>query len=57
MQAEQAGDRLSEDELLSMIFLLLLAGHETTVNLIGNGTLALLEHPGAAARCCSATRA
>jgi len=44
-QAEQAGDRLSEDELLSMIFLLLLAGHETTVNLIGNGTLALLEYP------------
>lgn len=45
VQAEQAGDRLSEDELLAMIFLLLLAGHETTVNLIGNGTLALLQHP------------
>jgi len=45
VQAEQAGDRLNEDELLSMIFLLLLAGHETTVNLIGSGTLALLEHP------------
>ena len=45
VQAEQAGDRLNEDELLSMIFLLLLAGHETTVNLIGNGTLALLEFP------------
>jgi cytochrome P450 PksS len=45
VQAEQAGDRLSEDELLSMIFLLLLAGHETTVNLISNGTLALLEFP------------
>ena len=38
-------DRLSENELLSMAFLLLVAGHETTVNLIGNGTLALLEHP------------
>ena len=36
---------LSEDELLAMIFLLLVAGHETTVNLIGNGVLALLEHP------------
>jgi cytochrome P450 len=36
---------LSEDELVAMIFLLLAAGHETTVNLIGNGTLALLEHP------------
>jgi cytochrome P450 PksS len=45
VQAEQAGQHLSEDELLSMIFLLLIAGHETTVNLIGNGVLALLEHP------------
>lgn len=43
--AEQAGDRLSEEELLSMIFLLLLAGHETTVNLIASGTLALIQHP------------
>jgi cytochrome P450 PksS len=45
VQAEEAGDRLSQDELVSMIFLLLLAGHETTVNLIGNGMLALLQHP------------
>jgi len=45
VQAEEAGDQLSEDELLAMIFLLLVAGHETTVNLIGNGMLALLEHP------------
>jgi cytochrome P450 PksS len=44
-QAEAAGDRLSEDELVAMVLLLLVAGHETTVNLIGNGTLALLEHP------------
>ncbi len=44
-RAEEAGDTLSEDELLAMVFLLLAAGHETTVNLIGNGTLALLEHP------------
>ncbi len=36
---------LSEDEVVAMLFLLLLAGHETTVNLIGNGALALLEHP------------
>ncbi|MGH9576472.1 MAG: cytochrome P450, partial [Terriglobales bacterium] len=43
--AEEAGDKLNEDELLAMISLLLLAGFETTVNLIGNGTLALLEHP------------
>ena len=45
IQAEEAGDKLSEEELFSMVFLLLVAGHETTVNLIGNGTLALLQHP------------
>lgn len=39
------GDRLSEDELTSTVFLLLLAGHETTVNLIANGVRALLMHP------------
>ncbi|WP_020498307.1 cytochrome P450 family protein [Sciscionella marina] len=39
------GDRLSEPELISMVFLLLIAGHETTVNLIGNGMLALLQNP------------
>ncbi len=44
-QAEEAGDRLSMPELYSMIALLIVAGHETTVNLIINGTLALLEHP------------
>ena len=38
-------DQLSEQELLGMIQLLLVAGHETTVNLIGNGMLALLSHP------------
>lgn len=43
--AEEEGDRLDRQELLGMIFLLLVAGHETTVNLIGNGTLALLQHP------------
>jgi cytochrome P450 PksS len=45
VQAEEGGDKLSEDELLAMGFLLLVAGHETTVNLIASGTLALLEHP------------
>jgi cytochrome P450 len=45
VRAEEAGDKLSEDELLAMVFLLLIAGHETTVNLIGNGMLALLQHP------------
>jgi cytochrome P450 len=43
--AEEAGDTLSEDELLSTVILLLIAGHETTVNLIGNGTRALLLDP------------
>ncbi|MGA6166857.1 cytochrome P450 family protein [Amycolatopsis magusensis] len=40
------GDRLAEHELVPMAFLLLVAGHETTVNLIGNGVLALLRNPG-----------
>ncbi|MGW7530081.1 cytochrome P450 family protein [Streptomyces sp. NPDC054783] len=40
------GDRLSAHELRGMAFLLLIAGHETTVNLIGNGVHALLTHPG-----------
>jgi cytochrome P450 PksS len=44
-QAEEARDKLNGDKLLSMIFLLLIAGHETTVNLIANSALALLRHP------------
>jgi len=47
IKAEEAGQRLSSDELLAMVFLLLIAGHETTVNLIGNGMLALFENPKA----------
>jgi cytochrome P450 len=39
------GDRLTRDELTSTVFLLLVAGHETTVNLIGNGVYLLLTHP------------
>jgi len=50
LRAEEGGDRLSEDELLAMVVLLLIAGHETTVNLIGSGTLALLDHPDQLAR-------
>ncbi len=47
--AEDQGHQLSEAELVSMCVLLLVAGHETTVNLIANGTLALLRHPEARA--------
>jgi cytochrome P450 PksS len=45
VQAEEAGDKLSEDELVAMIGLLLMAGYETTVNLIASGALALIQHP------------
>jgi cytochrome P450 len=45
VQATEDADRLSPREATSMAFLLLVAGHETTVNLIGNGVLALLTHP------------
>jgi len=50
ISARDEQDQLSENELLSMAFLLLVAGHETTVNLIAGGTLALLLHPGEQAR-------
>jgi len=43
--AEEAGDTLSEAELSSTVALLIIAGHESTVSLIGNAVLALLEHP------------
>jgi cytochrome P450 len=45
INAEDGGDVLSEDELRAQLMLLYIAGHETTVNLIGNGTLALLRAP------------
>jgi cytochrome P450 len=50
IQAEEDGDRLDRTELLSSVFLLLIAGHETTVNLIGNGMLELLRHSDQLAR-------
>ncbi|MCW2876910.1 MAG: Cytochrome [Sphaerisporangium sp.] len=45
IQAEETGDEISHAELISSVFQLLLAGDETTVNLIGNGVLELLRHP------------
>jgi len=45
IMARDAGDSLDDRELLAMLFLLLIAGHETTTNLIASGTLALLQRP------------
>jgi cytochrome P450 len=42
---DDSGDRLTDDEVIANVLLLFNAGHETTVNLIGNGMLALLQHP------------
>jgi cytochrome P450 len=50
IEARDSGDSLDERELLAMLFLLLVAGHETTTNLIATGTLALLTNPGELAR-------
>lgn len=50
IRAEDDGDALDEAELLDQVMLIYIAGHETTVNLIGNGTLALLRHPSEYAR-------
>jgi cytochrome P450 len=55
VRAEEQGDRLSEAELYATCMLLLIAGHETTVNLIGNGLLLLLQHRSAAAQRGNAT--
>jgi cytochrome P450 len=45
VHAEDAGDRLTESELIATVILLFVAGYETTTNLIGNGLRALLVHP------------
>ncbi|MEZ4638257.1 MAG: hypothetical protein R2856_25420 [Caldilineaceae bacterium] len=45
MAAEAQGERLSEEELSSMVALLFVTGHETVVNLLGNGALVLMQHP------------
>ncbi len=50
INARDAGDKLSDDELVATCILILFAGHETTTNLIGNATLLLLRHPDALAQ-------
>lgn len=50
IRAEDEGERLTEEELRATLILLLVAGHETTMNLIGNGLLALLRNPNELAR-------
>jgi cytochrome P450 len=50
VRAEEDGDKLDEDELLAMVFIVYIAGFVTTVNLIGNGVVALLTHPDQLAR-------
>jgi cytochrome P450 PksS len=50
VRAQQDGDALDDDEVVAMIFLLLLAGHDTTANLIGSSVVTLLDHPDQLAR-------
>jgi cytochrome P450 len=50
LSASDDGDSLNDDEVIAMIFLLMLAGHDTTANLIGSSALALIEHPEQAER-------
>lgn len=50
LAAEEQGERLTEDELIATCIQLLNAGHEATVHVIGNGLLALLQHPAQLAR-------
>lgn len=50
LQVEIDGDRLTEDDILAMVFILFVAGHITTVNLIANGVYALLTNPEQAAK-------
>jgi len=45
IQAEEDGERLTQDELIAMVYLLIIAGYETTVHLITNGVVTLLKHP------------
>jgi cytochrome P450 len=53
LAVEEAGDVLTEEELRSIVLLVFLAGHETTVNLIGNGLFALMQHRDQWDRLCA----
>ncbi|MPY99919.1 MAG: cytochrome P450 [Actinophytocola sp.] len=53
IEAEEDGDQLTDEDLIAQVALLYVAGHETTVNLIGNGVHALLRHPSQHARLCA----
>jgi cytochrome P450 len=53
LAVEEGGDRLSEEELRSIVLLLFVAGHETTMNLIGNGMVALMRNRDQWARLCA----
>lgn len=50
LEASEDGDRLNGDEVIAMIYLLMLAGHDTTANLIGSSAVSLMEHPDQAER-------
>ena len=50
LAANEDGDSFNDDEVIAMIFLLMLAGHDTTANLIGSSAVALMEHPDEAER-------
>jgi cytochrome P450 len=50
LRAEEAGETLTEDEIISNVLLLFVAGHETTSNMLGNALIALHRHPGQLAR-------
>ena len=53
IQVEESGDQLTEDEIIATCDLLLIAGHETTVNLIANAILAMLRHPAQWSALCA----
>ena len=57
VNASDDDERLTQQELLSSLFQLIVAGHDTTTSLIGNGVVALLDHPDQLRLLCDRTRA